>query len=191
MKEPIRGMKDPIRGMKDPIRGMKDKQNQIHHMKTKIDWKQYEKRVTELENEGLCTSDAQSVADVEFAALDRPEADPSGVTLAAHTPGPWTASGCTVYAGEIMLGCTYCEGNRELHPVICDSELLPDSTGIHGSGWDESGANARLIAAAPDLLEACLWLIARVPTNAPDGKSQIAGIEAARAAIAKAEGRNA
>jgi hypothetical protein len=90
--------------MKDPIRGMKDKQNQIHHMKTKIDWKQYEKRVAELENEGLCTSDAQSVADVEFAASPTP----SGAT-----PGPWT------------------------------------------------------------------------------GKSQIAGIEAARAAIAKAEGRDA
>lgn len=120
-------------------------------MKTKIDWEKYEKRVAELENEGLCRSDAQSVADVEFAEVSTPRRRPSGAT-----PGPWT-----------------------------------DSTGIHGSGWDQAEANARLIAAAPDLLEACLWLISRVPTNSPDGKSQIAGIEAARAAIAKAEGRGA
>ena len=154
-------------------------------MKTKIDWGKYEKRVAELENEGLCRSDAQSVADVEFAKASTPRWRPSG-----DTPGPWTVSGCTVYAGDVMLAGTYCEGNRELHPVICDSEL-PDSTGIHGSGWDQAEANARLIAAAPDLLEACLWLIARVPSNAPDGKPQVAGIEAARAAIAKAEGRGA
>lgn len=118
-------------------------------MKTKIDWKQYEKRVAELENEGLCRSDAQSVADVEFAEASTPRRRSSEAT-----PGPWTASGCTVYAGDMMLGCTYCEGNRELNPIIFPSDTLPDSTGIHGSGWDEAGANARLIAAAPDLLDA-------------------------------------
>lgn len=36
-------------------------------MKTKdIDWKEYERRVSELEAEGLDRSDAQSVVDVEF-----------------------------------------------------------------------------------------------------------------------------
>ena len=176
--------------MRDPIRGMKDKQNQIHHMKTKIDWKQYEKRVAELENEGLCTSDAQSVADVEFAEASTPRRNPS-----VATPGPWTASGCTVYAGEMMLGCTYCEGNRELHPVICDSEL-PDSTGIHGSGWDEAGANARLIAAAPDLLQALRACVKDMEgllglSDFGNPTEEDFPLAIARAAIAKAEGGDA
>ena len=148
-------------------------------MKTKIDWKQYEKRVAELENEGLCTSDAQSVADVEFAEASTPRRTTSGAT-----PGPWTVSGCTVYAGDVMIGCTYCEGNRELHPVICDSEL-PDSAGIHGSGWDEAGSNARLIAAAPELLQVARDYVLLCQLHDIEG----AVLDSALAVIAKVEGR--
>lgn len=148
-------------------------------MKTQIDWKQYEKRVKELENEGLCTSDAQSVADIEFAEVSTPRRRAS-----VASEGPWTASGCTVYAGDVMLAGTYCEGNRELHPVICDSEL-PDSTGIHGLGWDEAAANARLIAAAPDLLQVARDYVLLCQLHDIEG----AVLDSALAAIARVEGR--
>lgn len=183
MKDPIRGMKIPIKGMKDPIKGMKIQTNQTN-MKTQIDWKQYEKRVKELENEGLCTSDAQSVADIEFAEVSTPTDRPSGATLKKHTPGPWTLSGCTVYAGNVMLAGTYCEGNRELHPVICDEEL-PDSAGVHGNGWDEAGANAALIAAAPDLLQVARDYVLLCQLHDIEG----AVLDSALAAIARVEGR--
>jgi hypothetical protein len=41
-----------------------------------------------------------------------------------------------------------------LHPIVFEKDTVPDSMGTHGDGWDEAGANARLISAAPDLLEA-------------------------------------
>ncbi len=88
-------------------------------MKTKIDWKQYEKRVAELENEGLCTSDAQSVADVEFAALDRPEADPSGVTLAAHTRLIAAAPDLLEVARDYVLLCQL----HDIEGAVLDSAL--------------------------------------------------------------------
>jgi hypothetical protein len=59
---------------------------------------------------------------------------------------------------------------------------LQSAEHIYGIGKDELIANARLIAAAPDLLEALKLLL----SSAHDYQS---GITEARAAIAKAEGR--
>jgi len=111
-----------------------------------------------------------------------------------HTPGPWTKSGCTVYAGQMAIAATYCEGNRFLHGVDHD-ETVPDSMETHGQGWDEAGANARLISFAPDLL-ASLEAIAKQADfsalafpNAP-GRGDLQAIaQVARAAIAKATGK--
>jgi hypothetical protein len=54
-------------------------------------------------------------------------------------------------------------------------------------GETESGLNARLIAAAPDLLDALRWIIRELPTSRnwldPDCE------RACKAAIAKAEGK--
>jgi hypothetical protein len=93
-------------------------------------------------------------------------------TQAKHTKGPWhTGQG----NGE---GSIFCESGRmrlesggtTLYPVCAISR-----------GWDEGEdeANAHLIAAAPDLLEALLI------ESAPDGFS----LCDAEAIIAKAEGR--
>lgn len=108
-----------------------------------------------------------------------------------HTPGPWTKSGCTVYAGQIKISATYCEGNRFLHGVDHD-ETVPDSMGTHGQGWDEAGANARLISSAPDLLAALEGLLhgSRKVTSPMDWNAEREEASAtARAAIAKATGK--
>jgi len=54
----------------------------------------------------------------------------------------------------------------------------------------ETLANARLIAAAPDLLEACKGLLAKCEANPAIEHLWAEQVEAARAAIAKAEGRS-
>ena len=108
-----------------------------------------------------------------------------------HTPGPWTKSGCTVYAGQMAISATYCEGNRFLHGVDHD-ETVPDSMETHGQGWDEAGANARLISSAPDLLAALEGLLhgSRKVTSQEDWNAEREEASAtARAAIAKANGK--
>ena len=83
----------------------------------------------------------------------------------AYTPGPWEACGCTIYSGETRIGQTW----------DADHDGLPTP---------EMEANARLIAAAPDLLTALEGLLAdweRVHGPVPADHET-------RAAIAKARG---
>lgn len=58
-----------------------------------------------------------------------------------------------------------------------------------GASIDAQAANARMIAAAPDLLEALKVLVADMEAEYRDGNGDVDhdGIEKARAAIAKAE----
>ena len=60
----------------------------------------------------------------------------------SHTPGPWSLSGESVYATRVDGP----DGNK----VALAQYLLSDGRSI-----PEAIANARLISAAPDLLEAC------------------------------------
>jgi len=81
-----------------------------------------------------------------------------------HTPGPW-------------------------HPahdqVVTDNDsLICSLSGLRGPGYTQ--ANARLIAAAPELLEALRGLL-----NALPSATTHPAISAARAAIAKATGEKA
>lgn len=82
--------------------------------------------------------------------------------MSAHTPGPWkfldVIGGCSVYAGRRQV------------------------LAYHSSPDAENKANARLIAAAPDLLDA---LQAAVASGIIDHDGEP---DAARAAIAKATG---
>ena len=83
----------------------------------------------------------------------------------SHTPGPWSQSGCAIYAGEI--------------PVA----------GIIGITWDrviENQANINLISAAPDMLAALENLLGDKYLAAPINADRMAE---ARAAIAKATGK--
>lgn len=66
-----------------------------------------------------------------------------------HTPGPWTIAGdCDRLSvvQENSDNANACDGVRRVALVTCGDFEFPD--------YDEHSANARLIAAAPELLEA-------------------------------------
>ena len=110
--------------------------------------------------------------------------------MSAYTPGPWEAdfgdfeSGDSVNitaSGAIIASVL----GADSFPCL-DDERLP--------GFEiELKANARLIAAVPDLLEACKRLL-----DAPHyehfvvrlNDEEMAGLDAIQAAIAKAEGKS-
>ena len=107
--------------------------------------------------------------------------------MSAHTPGPWKAirDPCHYDTLSTVIGGLH-EKRRGLeHQLI-----------VQVGGWDvdQQEANTRLIAAAPELLEALEAVMAILP--ACPKNTGIAGIEArynfavvgARAAIAKAIG---
>jgi hypothetical protein len=74
--------------------------------------------------------------------------------VAGHTPGPWSTDG-------LQICC-----DTGIHIIAECSEWLPEFR-------DERRANARLIAAAPELLEALQRLSALTPgaANAADARS--------------------
>ncbi len=81
---------------------------------------------------------------------------------AQHTPGPWEAAGRAIYAndrwndginsGGYYLAQVFSEPDREL-PDIANMTAGPRLVGTDL----EADANARLLAAAPDLLAALEW----------------------------------
>lgn len=95
---------------------------------------------------------------------------------AKHTPGPWKATEKTVTAPET-------------------EDRLGMECRLYGGNSRDNRANARLIAAAPDLLDACQAMIAwddREKDHAVDFYDRmglcVEAFEKARAAIAKATG---
>lgn len=102
--------------------------------------------------------------------------------MSAHTPGPWEVPGANVFRVVAPEAPHENKGSGLAPPypwaIVADTD--PDSV-----GGPEAAANARLIAAAPKLLEALreiedIWQ----DGSGPDGGTT----EIARAAIAKATG---
>lgn len=91
--------------------------------------------------------------------------------MSKHTPGPWLRDGRFVYA-------------LNEHGINAMSLSLPPGIG-HYDDKETQEANARLIAAAPELLEALQHLLEFADQTGRGCSSQE---EAARAAIAKATG---
>lgn len=91
--------------------------------------------------------------------------------MAKHTPGPWAADGL-----DVKNGCG--------HMATTPERIGPDGEKI-------GEANARLIAAAPDLLAACQAalpiLTAYIPPENFDGHAAKA-LAAVTAAVSKATG---
>lgn len=100
-----------------------------------------------------------------------------------HTPGPWRVEGDALRGWEHRVTAATFD-NRDMRLTVAD---IPNAYNLAKLD-PEVEANARLIAAAPDLLEACRVL---TNTDAGDAMTRLArGLELARAAIAKAEGRD-
>jgi hypothetical protein len=109
--------------------------------------------------------------------------------MSKHTPGPWVVS--HGYDGSISVDTVdYVRLNLTTACKIVVADICKHEMAEHFS----AEANARLIAAAPELLEAlqdvCARLLYRgVSTDA--GHPDRTALEVARAAIAKATGEKA
>lgn len=97
--------------------------------------------------------------------------------MSNHTPGPWECS--WGYSGPIITADAANNSKR----IATVRVFFPDFS-------EEDTANARLIAAAPDLLAALKWALSNIncePFEWSDEENSNAH-EAALAAIAKARG---
>lgn len=90
--------------------------------------------------------------------------------VATHTPGPWEAS-------DIDTRGVYADGGAAM-VATCHTLSLPE--GKQANRMDVTAANARLIAAAPDLLAACQYVLDNAGGPPADMLSMI------RAAVRKA-----
>lgn len=112
-----------------------------------------------------------SITVEEFlATLSTPSeqgSQPRGET--SFTPGQWTYQ-------------------RAAHDTVIDSNGIEVAwvSPLNGAPDGESAANARLIAAAPDLLEACVELVDFFACLRPDQQSALESFRKAKAAISKA-----
>lgn len=98
---------------------------------------------------------------------------------AKHTPGPWIAHK-TGYKG-------HASGAWYIYAINSSDGRSPHVAHIKQSTLQPMAANARLIAAAPDLLEALQSLIDMDISYRRGRKVEIA-VQSARSAIAKATG---
>ena len=95
-----------------------------------------------------------------------------------HTPGPWHVEHPFQEEGVYV---------STKSTALVAKLYEPDKYAWHGDRVESIEANARLIASAPELLEALLALY-HVSADLPDGKAYAEAAEQARAAIAKATG---
>lgn len=100
------------------------------------------------------------------------------------TPGPWTYSRWDDF-GDARFYVAQSD-DAPYTPEYSDVATCVSET-VSGERVEIQEANARLIAAAPELLEALQWLMAS--RNAPGTPARIEAEGKARAAIAKAAGK--
>ena len=104
---------------------------------------------------------------------------------AKHTPGPWTAVSQTFQNGQT--------GDRGVHWWVVGpaGHALPMAAGRNMAEADTVRANALLLAAAPDLIEACEVALGHVTAilmgRTPDHSPGVVGTVLA-AAVKKATG---
>lgn len=94
----------------------------------------------------------------------------------SFTPGPWEARYSDRFDNYQIFG----PGRRGTRPWICNTKC--ESVPAHHEG------NARLIAAAPELLQALRELVELVDDPANDADPEESAISFAKSIIAKAEG---
>jgi hypothetical protein len=99
---------------------------------------------------------------------------------AKHTPGPWHRDGQNLSS---IIRCVTPKGHPDAKHVCGDYEVIAR---CEGDNWE---ANARLIAAAPDMLEALQRAHSFMCASGIDPEHSVR--QAVVAAIARAEGRSA
>lgn len=106
------------------------------------------------------------------------------MSKAKHTPGPWVLIDGDRFEDEKVITTQ----SRINESMCCICEMDVDFDGPHG---EEQEANASLIAAAPDLLEALQDMLDAFSKNGLGGEydpGEVPAIDKAVAAIAKALG---
>lgn len=101
-------------------------------------------------------------------------------TNTKHTPGPWAITRYSTSDGQLRI-------------VTDDNQALPLASVNYGDGitMKTTAANARLIAAAPDLLEALKKVLAFAEAPVSMSADHDGILAEVRAAIAKATGKTA
>ncbi len=106
--------------------------------------------------------------------------------MSEHTNGPWLQGGPTGHAADHVFGP---DGQNAVAQVYgIPKHTTVEEASLAGDQWREGLANARLIAAAPELLETLRAIVAECETHSA---SELARTIAANArfAIAKATGQ--
>jgi len=107
--------------------------------------------------------------------------------MSAHTPGPWIVGTLTGHNANIVYGPPSSPDDYS-EDSICSVYGLPMHTKIENvdpSRWSTGLANARLIAAAPELLESLQRILAQLDKT---GAIKVIAVDSALRAIAKATG---
>lgn len=103
---------------------------------------------------------------------------------AQHTKGPWIVG----MGGSIRCSYTDTDGDDIIVGGIQNNENQIGSSVYSQPNKPEGTANAHLIAAAPELLEALAWFIDDIDGTRTDMGEFDFNVERSRAAIAKAKG---
>jgi hypothetical protein len=112
--------------------------------------------------------------------------------MSQHTKGPWKYQGFRVYYGDV-------DGGLERTVADCNLTRIRQRAHLMPGEFQEAEANARLIAAAPDLLEACKAMFDDIGYTCDRDGCECGDFDEhgkcchtqAMAAIAKAEGKPA
>lgn len=102
-----------------------------------------------------------------------------------HTPGPWYVFAMGNYFG-INSGSDSGQEPQD-RSIVVYGDADDDGMGVRGDTYEEMKANARLIAAAPELLEALQSVIRHGLTESDGYETTLKQIYSA---IAKATGQN-
>jgi len=106
-------------------------------------------------------------------------------TQNTHTPGPWTASGCAIVSN---LAANFHHDYQTQVATIGTRCACEDGTELVAMQRGEVDANARLIAASPDLLTACESALALLTNPNADPSDADAVTAMLKTAITKAKG---
>ncbi len=110
--------------------------------------------------------------------------------MSEHTPGPWEAHDRIANGAGILVTDT--SGSLGICRVICpqrSSDETPDAAKMDA---DICRANARLIAAAPEMLAELTWFVDRAALThdySHEGCESCAHVRFAREMLAKAKGK--